>query len=37
MFRIARKELLEALVSYRFLAAVVLCLWLIPLSMYIHA
>jgi ABC-type transport system involved in multi-copper enzyme maturation permease subunit len=37
MLRIARKELLEALVSYRFLAAVVLCLWLIPLSMYIHA
>ncbi|GBC84005.1 hypothetical protein HRbin11_00425 [bacterium HR11] len=37
MFRIISKELLEALVSYRLAAAVVLCLLMIPLSLYIHA
>ncbi len=36
MFRIVRKELLEALVSYRFAAAVVLCLLVIPLGLYVN-
>jgi len=36
MFHVIRKELLEALVSYRFVTAVVLCLLVIPLSLYIN-